>query len=194
MTLTVNDLIEEAARLLTEPVHMDDWQPVGHETETLEQHEAAEEEERFARWQSRLDAYLADRADRLALLRHIRTQALVRAAHYDDEARRWQRKRDQQKGLADYCESLARNVLVIERELAGKDAGEPYRVELPNGVKMGLRVTHAVEATTDELAPEWVREKVTREPDKIAIKKALEAGQDVHGARLAVREHVDWGR
>lgn len=194
MSLTVNDLIEEAARLLTEPVYMDDWQPVGHETETLEQHEAAEEDERLVRWQRRLEAYLADRADRLALLRHIYRQALARAQDYADEARRWQTRQRRQESLAAYCATLARNVLVMERQVAGFDEGDPYRVELPNGVKMGLRVTHAVEARTDELAPEWVREKVTREPDKIAIKKALEAGQEVHGARLVTREHVDFGR
>ena len=194
MTLTVNDLIEEAARLLTDPVDLSDWQPLGHETETLEQHEEAEAEERMARWQRRLDAYLADRADRLALLRHVRQQALVRAANYDDERRRWERKRDYARGLADYCERCTRDVLVIERRLAGLDEGHPYRVELANGVRMGLKVTRAVEASVDELAPEWVREKVSREPDKVAIKKALDAGQDVHGARLVVREHVDWGR
>lgn len=194
MSLTVNDLIEEAARLLTEPVYMDDWQPVGHETETLEQHEAAVEDERLVRWQRRLEAYLADRADRLALLRHIYRQALARAQDYADEAKRWATRARNQEGLAGYCEALARDVLVAERQLAGMHEGDPYRVELPNGVKMGLRVTHAVEARTDEIAPEWVREKVTREPDKLAIKKALEAGQEVHGARLVTREHVDFGR
>jgi hypothetical protein len=188
--LNTSDLIEEAARLLTDPIDLGDWTPP--ECETIEQVEAAEAEERTRLWHARLDAYIAGRADRLALLRYVHAQALERARAYDEEAKRWQRLRDRQDGLADYCGTRVRDLLVMERQVAG--AVGPYRVELPNGVKMGLRVTRAVEASVDELAPQWVREKVSREPDKLALKKALERGEVVHGARLVEREHVDWGR
>lgn len=188
--LSTSDLIEEAARLLTDPIDLGDWTPP--ECETLEQVEAAEADERTRRWVLRLDAYLAKRADALALLRHVRRAAQERADRYDEEAKRWQRKRDHQRGLVEYVEQAARNVLVMERHVAG--ASGAYRVELPNGVRMGIKVTRAVEADVRELSAEWVRTRITHEPDKVEIKKALERGEVVHGARLVEREHVDWGR
>lgn len=191
MSLTTTDLIEEAWRLLTEPIDLGDWKPE-EECETLEQVEAAEAEERQRRWAARLEAYIGQRSDRLAVLRHVRRAALARIEQYEDEAKRWTRRRDNQRGLVEYLEKMAHNVLVAERELAGVEGA--YRVELPNGAKVGIRVTRVVEADVHMLAPEWVRTKTTSEPDKIKLKKALEAGGEVHGARLVEREHVDWGR
>lgn len=188
--LNTTDLVEEAWRLLIAPIDLGDWTP--DNCETLEQVEAAEQEERRRRWAEVLEAYIAQRSDRLEVLRYVRRAALDRIAQYEDEAKRWTRRRDNQRGLVEYVERMAHNVLVAERELAG--ASGPYRVELPNGAKVGIRVTSAVEANVSELANEWVRTKLVTEPDKVKIKKALEAGEEVRGARLVEREHVDWGR
>jgi hypothetical protein len=188
--LTANDIIDEATRLLVEPVDLGDYHPT--DVETHEQYEAALDEERERRWQARLNAYLADRSDRLALLRHVYRAANDRATRYKQEAQAWERKAKGQLGLAEYCESLTRNVLVAERQLAGRSGA--YRVELPNGTKMGLRVTKAVEADVTVLPTEYVRTRVTREPDKIAIREALESGAVVEGAHFVERESVDWGR
>lgn len=188
--LNTTDLVEEAWQLLIAPIDLGDWTP--DNCETLEQVEVAEQEERQRRWAEVLETYIGQRSDRLEVLRHVRRAALACIEQYEDEVKRWSRRLAHQRGLVEYVEKMTYNVLVAERELAG--ASGPYRIELPNGAKVGIRVTSAVEAETDELGPEWVRTKTTIEPDKVKIKKALAAGEEVRGARLVEREHVDWGR
>lgn len=192
LTSTINDIIEQAAGLLSPP-SMEDWTPpAGVPPELAEQ---LEREEYDRRAQSKIDAYLADRSDRLACLRAIRRAASERADAYGDAAIPWQRMAERQRRLVAYCEQLATNVLVAERAACGGNMGEPYKVELPNGVKIGLRVTRVVQvADVDMLPGKYVRTKTTREPDKVAIKKAIDAGEAVPGARLKNNEHVDWGR
>ncbi len=193
LTAQANDLVEQAARLLSDPIDLSDWRPP--ELETSEQLESLEQEERERRLKLRIDAYLADRSDRLLALRHIREAAHWRMERYTVEAQRWQAKARDQKGLADYCEQLAMNVLVAERTLCGFGPGEAHRVEFPNGVKMGIRITRVVQVgDIDSLPAKYVRVKTTREADKVAIKKLLMDGEIVSGAKLGTNEHVDWGR
>lgn len=193
MASAVNDLIEQAIRVLSDPIDMSDWTPP--EVETSEQVEAAEQEEREARLRARIDLYVADRSDRLLALRHVRDAALYRAEAYTVEAQRWSAKARDQSGLAQYATQLAMNVLVNERAQSGFGEGDPYKVEFPNGVKMGLRITRPVIVSDLDMLPaKLVRVKTSREPDKVAIGKLLKAGEVVSGARLGVSEHVDFGR
>lgn len=192
-TLNTSDLIGEAARLLTKRIDLDDWQPVGHEIETLDQYEAAEDEERDRRMRLLVEAWCEERTDRLLAIRYVREAALMRASAYREEANRQARRADREKRLADYCETLARGVLVAERALKGESGA--YRVELSNGLRMGLRVTQSVSAPdVDALPPELVRTKIVRDPDKVTIGKLLKAGEVVPGAVLVANESVDWGR
>lgn len=194
ITSAVNDLIEQSIRVLSDPIDLSDWTPPP-DIETSEQIEAAEQEERERRLRARIDLYVADRSDRLLALRHVRDAALYRAGQYTIEAQRWSAKARDQSGLAQYAAQLAMNVLVTERAQSGFGEGEPYKVELPNGVKIGLRVTRPVIVSDLEMLPaKLVRVKTTREPDKVAIGKLLKAGEAVSGARLGVSEHVDFGR
>ena len=193
LTTEVNDLIEQSIRVLSEPIDMSDWTPP--ELETSDQLDAAEQEEREARLRARIDAYVADRSDRLLALRHVREAAMHRAEQYTIEAHRWASKARDQSGLGQYATQLAMNVLLNERVQAGFGEGDPYKVEFPNGVKMGLRITRPVIVSDLDMLPaKLVRTKVSREPDKVAIGKLLKAGEVVSGARLGVSEHVDFGR
>lgn len=193
MTSTANDIIEEAIRILSEPIGLEGWTPP--EVETAEQLQAAEDEERDARLRARIDAYTAQRNDGLAFLRHVREAAMRRAEQYTEEAHRWSIKARNQAGIASYAADLAMIILVNERVQAGMGEGDAYRVEFPNGLKIGLRITRPVVVSDMEMLPaKLVRTKTTREPDKVAIGKLLKAGEAVSGARLGVSEHVDWGR
>lgn len=191
--LDTTDLIAEAARLITKRIDLDDWQPTDPSVETLEQFEAAEDEERDRRLRMLVEAWTEERTDRLLAIRHVRNAALLRASSYSEEAARQARRAARDKRLADYCETLARGVLVAERELHGGSGA--YRVELSNGLKMGLRVSQSVSAPdVDALPPELVRTTVTRAPDKVEIGRRLKAGEVVPGAVLVTSEHLDWGR
>lgn len=192
LTETVNDVVAQAASLLSPP-DMSDWTPPADAPPDVQW--LAEVAEYDRRMQAKIDRYLADRSDRLLALRALREQAYARAQHYEAQASPWERMADRQRRVGDYCEQLARNVLVTERAQAGVAIGEPYRVTLPNGQRLGLRITKVVTVTDADALPEnCVRVTVTRAPDKTAIRKLLDAGQDVPGAIVGKNEHVDWGR
>ena len=197
MTLTsaTNDLVEEASRILFTHIDLDDWRaPDG--VDSLEAYEQAEQAERDRRLRAAIDRWCADRADRLLAIRHVHNAALARVAAYKAEMALWERRAKRQQGLVDYCAELATNVLEAERALRGGKWGEPIRVELSNGLRMGLRVSQSVLAPdVDVLPPEYVRVvPARREPDKIALAKALKAGANVPGAELVPGESLDWGK
>lgn len=191
LTESVNDIVEQAASLLSPP-DMSDWSPPDDAPPDVAMRMEQDEYDRRA--QAKVDAYLADRADRLLCLRAIHEQANARAEHYAAQSKPWARMAERQKRLAEYCEQLAMNVLVAERSNTGATAG-PYTAVLPNGIKMRIKITSVVlVGDVDNLPGKLVRTKVTREPDKIAIKKLLSEGEIVSGAKLGTNEHVDWGR
>lgn len=189
---TIDDVVAQAAGLLSPP-DMSGWEPPADATADVQARMEQEEYDRRA--QAKIDRYLADRADRLLCLRAIREQAQARAAHYDNQAAPWSRMAERQKRIAEYCERRAFDVLVAERSNVGLPSGEPYTAVLPNGLKMRIKVTSVVQVSDiDALPGNLVRTKTTREPDKLAIKKLLGAGQEVPGAALGTNEHLDWGR
>ena len=191
MTLTesIDDIVAQAAGLLSPP-DMSDWAPDPSHPDP----DKAEAEESERRSRARLDAYLADRSDRLACLRAIRQAAQQRAEQYADQAQPWLRQARRQEELASYCEALARGVLEAERQAAGFGPDEAYEVQLPSGLKMGLRLsTPAVRVLdVEDLPGRFV--KVTKAPNKKAIAAVLKAGKSVSGAELVRGNHVYWGR
>lgn len=192
LTESINDIVEQAASLLSPP-NMDDWTPPADAG--IEDAMRLEAEEIDRRMQARLDRYLADRSDRLSALRAIHRAATERAAAYKAQSEPWLRLSRRQESIAEYVVQLASNVLRAERASAGMNVGEPYKVSLLNGVNVGLRITRVVQITDLDMLPsKLVRTKTTREADKVAIKTLLLRGEVVPGARLGTNEHVDWGR
>lgn len=191
LTDTINDIVAQASALLS-PVDLSDWTPP--EDAPFDKLAELEEAEYERRAKARLDAYLADRSDRLACLRAIREAAGDRAEAYKAQAAPWLRLAKRQEGLREYVEQLARNVLEAERQAAGFDPDEGYEVTLPNGVKMGLRPSppSVVVESIEDLPGRYV--KVTKTADKTEIAKAIKAGRVVTGAKLARGVHVFWGR
>jgi len=188
LTDQVNDLIEQSQHLLS-PVPMDDWTPPPGPPEDVQRAWEAEETRRY---HARVDAYLADRSDRLSALKAICQSAKERSDRYEDMADPWLRLARRQKGLAAYVEQLARNVLETERLQAGYTANDAYQVTQPNGTKIGLRLSPPSVRILDEslLPPAFI----AHEPRvlKSAISTALKAGQEVPGATLERGTHLHW--
>lgn len=190
LTDTITDIIAQAHRLLDTP-DLRDWSPP--EGATPEEAAAAEEEEVLRRSTAAVDAYLADRSDRLAMLRAVRASGLRRAEEYKAQAEPWMRLAKRQQRIVEHVERLGRELLEAERRAAGLD-GEAYEVQLPNGIKMGIKLSPpSVRITAPEALPDayW---RTTREPVKADISRALKAGQEVPGAELVRGEHMTWGR
>lgn len=191
LTDTINDIVAQASALLS-PVDLSDWTPP--EDAPFDKLAELEEAEYERRAKARLDAYLADRSDRLACLRAIREAAGDRAESYKAQAEPWLRLAKRQERTREYVEQLARNVLEAERQAAGFGAEDGYEVMLPNGVKMGLKLSppSVVIESIEDLPGRYV--KVTKTADKTEIAKAIKAGRVVTGAKLARGTHVSWGR
>lgn len=191
LTESINDIIEQAAGLLSPP-DMSGWEPPADAPGELR--EKLEREEYDRRAQSKIDAYLADRSDRLACLKAIREASGDRAAAYKEQAAPWLRMAERQERIKAYVEQLARNVLEAERTAAGFGDDEPYAVTLANGVKMGLRLSpwSVKVADVEELPGRFV--KVEKTALREAIARALEAGKVVPGATRTRGLHVHWGK
>lgn len=56
--------------------------------------------------------------------------------------------------------------------------------------KLSTRVSKSVEVDSDFSDPNFGRVVATFKPDKVAIKKAIESGETVEGARLVERENL----
>lgn len=194
LTSTITDIISEAHALLSEPVSLDGWQPIGHETETYEQHAAAEDEERERRLQERVAAHLANRADGLAYLRAVRAAAQARRDQYKAEADAWARQAQRQARIAEYCEQLAGDLLRTERRLAGYTDDEPYSVILPNGVTVGIKLNPpAVEIfSAADIPVDLYDEPKPPQPSRSRIADVLRTGIHVPGARFVRGQSIRW--
>ena len=57
--------------------------------------------------------------------------------------------------------------------------------------KISIRTSKAIEITDlNELPKEYIKEKVELNPDKTAIKKAIESGSDIPGALLVTKQNL----
>lgn len=68
--------------------------------------------------------------------------------------------------------------------------GTPQKFETARCAVRFRRDEAVIIAAGDQLPEEYIRRKVTEEPDKVAIKAALKAGKDVPGAALETRRSV----
>lgn len=70
-------------------------------------------------------------------------------------------------------------------------AGDLRSVKLPEGTLSRVKGRESVEVTDESCLPtRFMKEKVTRSPDKTAIKEMLLSGMDVPGARIVVGEET----
>lgn len=70
--------------------------------------------------------------------------------------------------------------------IVNMNAMELKKIETPLG-KLSIRQTTATDITDESLIPKkFMKEKITYTPSKTDIKKALEQGEDVQGARLII--------
>lgn len=182
----VNEVIESALAVLSEPVVLPDDVHPDFVEEAIEQVLSA-----------RIEAYIADRDDAVRRLKHVRLSALARAEQFRAEADRLQRAQRRYESIAAFCDVRALDLLVVERDISGAGGvGDRYKVEI-DGSYAAIRVSRSASVAVDdldELPRSLVRTKV--EPDKAAIKRRLKAGEPVPGARLEERisESIEWGK
>lgn len=57
-------------------------------------------------------------------------------------------------------------------------------------VRVSFRKSESTEIDEDVLDDRWFKKKITRTPDKTAIKNAIKSGQNVDGAQLVVKQNI----
>ena len=81
--------------------------------------------------------------------------------------------------------ALQTNGLTIDFEGIHK-----YKLELPHS-KISYRKSDSVEVTDiDKLPEEYIKTKIEKNPDKVAIKNAIKDGKEINGAKIVTNYNI----
>ncbi len=144
--------------------------------------------------EERLVEYLENVDAKLRALRHVRNAALTKRQVFLDEAEKLIAIATGLERTAKRVEQTTLTMLRADRAIARVEG--TYKAELGDGTKLTLRVrvserTDVERGAIDDLPEEFVR--VVKEPNKVAIKAALQAGRAVPGCSLVegINESVE---
>ena len=131
---------------------------------------------------ARLSAWIDASTDKAAALQAVIARSEAEGAFLDGEARAISAAAKRCDATAARCKGLLVQLLRSQVELGG-----PGKVTGP-GWSAGLTSSRAVVVLSEEMLPgDYFRVKTMREPDKAAIKEAIEGGAEVPGATLEDR-------
>jgi len=131
---------------------------------------------------ARLSEWIDASTDKAAALQAVIARSEAESAYLDGEARAIAAGAKRCKATADRCKGLLVQLLRSQVELGG-----PGKVAGP-GWSAGLTKSKAVVVLSEGMIPAaFFRVATTREPDKAAIKEAIEGGAEVPGAALEDR-------
>ena len=131
---------------------------------------------------ARLSAWIDASTDKAAALQAVIARSEAESAFLDAEARAISAAAKRCDATVARCKGLLVQLLRSQVELGG-----PGKVTGP-GWSAGLTSSRAVVVLSEGMVPaEYFRVKTTREPDKAAIKEAIESGAEVPGATLEDR-------
>jgi len=130
----------------------------------------------------RLSEWIDASTDKAAALQAVIARSETESAFLGSEARSIAAAAKRCDATAERCKGLLVQLLRSQVELGG-----PGKVTGP-GWSAGLTSSKAVVVLSEGLVPaKYIRVKTTREPDKAAIKEAIEGGAEVPGATLEER-------
>lgn len=131
---------------------------------------------------ARLSEWIDASTDKAAALQAVIARSEAESAFLGSESRAIAAAAKRCDATADRCRALLVQLLRSQVELGG-----PGKVTGP-GWSAGLTSSRAVVVLSEGLLPpDYIRVKTTREPDKAAIKEAIEGGAEVPGATLEER-------
>jgi hypothetical protein len=131
---------------------------------------------------ARLSEWIDASTDKAAALQAVIARSEAEGAFLDGEARAIAAAAKRCDATAARCKGLLVQLLRSQVDLGG-----PGKVSGP-GWSAGLTSSKAVVVLSEGMLPgEYFRVKTTREPDKAAIKEAIEGGAEVPGAALEDR-------
>ena len=131
---------------------------------------------------ARLSEWVDASGDKAAALQAVIARSEAESAFLSGESRAIAAAAKRCDATAERCKGLLVQLLRSQVELGG-----PGKVTGP-GWSAGLTSSKAVVVLSEGLLPAaYIRVKTTREPDKAAIKEAIEGGAEVPGATLEER-------
>lgn len=139
-----------------------------------------------------IDGWDGDAIEKLTAIRHVRSRLLAESDYLDMQAKEWAARASRRKRDAERVEELARSLADAYQLATGK-----ARVDTADGswIKAVVRTSSAVCVDDiDALPDDLVR--VTKQAEKAEIKRRIEAGETVPGARIESRATLAamWGK
>lgn len=135
--------------------------------------------------EARLTTWIDASGDKAAALQAVIARSEAEGAFLEGEARAIAAAAKRCDATAARCKGLLVQLLRAEVALGG-----PGKASGP-GWSAGLTSSKAVIVLSEGMIPgDYFRVKTTREPDKAAIKAAIEGGADIPGAALEERHSV----
>lgn len=132
--------------------------------------------------EARLSEWIDASGDKAAALQAVIARSEAESAYLSGESRTIAAAAKRCEATAERCKALLVQLLRAQVELGG-----PGKVSGP-GWSAGLTSSRAVVVLSEGLLPAaYIRVKTTSEPDKLAIKAAIEGGAEVPGAALEER-------
>lgn len=98
-----------------------------------------------------------------------------------------ERKREWLKNRVDY---FVRSQFTDENGNLNTEGLNKYKLDLPHS-KIGYRKSDSVEVTDiDKLPEEYIKTKIEKNPDKVAIKNAIKDGKEITGAKIVTNYNI----
>ena len=156
---------------------MPSFEEIQHEIASLlEVSESGMTPEQLAVMDEYLDELATAEASKVDAFAGFARAELARMEFYKDEAKRLSAKAKAAENRIGYLKS--RYTEIMQANGLTKVNGNAYTLSLRSSEVV------SVTALIDQLPAVFVREKVTKEPNKVAIKEALQAGEVIPGCEL----------
>lgn len=139
-----------------------------------------------------LDRWEIDAAGKLTAIRHVRARLQAEEAFLAEQAKAWAARAKRRTSDIERVEELGRRLALSYQEVSGKPRCETYD---GSWVKATVRYSKSLAIDDLTLVPfEFI--EIKHVPDKVAIKKRIEAGEAVPGAHIDDNEipAATWGK
>lgn len=154
---------------------------------------ACEDDAGIDAWQADVQAWAEATSDKYAALHAVQNAAEAEAVYLTVEADKLRARALRATRTAEKVKGLALDLLLANEALTGQE-----RVRTSDGSYAAIRrrETVAVQVDNPMLLPVQYLRLKEPEPNKVAIKAAIQAGEQVPGATLVTNESVTlaWGK
>ena len=99
-------------------------------------------------------------------------------------------RENKRKWLKNRVDTFVKRQFTDENGNLDEEGMHKYKLELPHS-KISYRKSDSVEVADVEMLPEeYVKTKIEKNPDKVAIKNAIKGGKEIKGAKIVTNYNI----